>query len=55
MVTSDTLGAQKPDSFDAPKADSAPATPVKTCMETCCKTFVERDSDRTTADGIKRL
>lgn len=55
IVTSDTLGAQKPDSFDAPDAGRAPVTPVKTCMETCCKTFVERGSDQVTADGVKRL
>lgn len=55
MVTSDALGAQKPDSFDARDAGRAPATPVKTAMETCCKTFVERGPDRVTADGIKRL
>lgn len=55
MVTSDAMGDGMPDSFDAPQASRAPATPVNTCMETCCKTFVSRDNQAKTVDGVNRL
>ena len=55
MVTSDAVGDSMPDSFDAPQASQSPATPVNTCMETCCKTFVSRDNQAKTVDGVNRL
>jgi hypothetical protein len=52
MVTSDKTGSTMPDSFDAPQASNASQTPVSSCMETCCKTFVQTGSGYTNADGI---
>jgi hypothetical protein len=52
MVTSDSLGSTMPDSFDAPQASTAGETPVNSCMETCCKTFVHTNSTTKNADGI---
>lgn len=43
-----------PDSFDAPQASTAPETPVNSCMETCCKTFVQAGSGNIDVDGIYR-
>jgi hypothetical protein len=52
MVTSDSLGNTTPDSFDAPQASTAEETPVNSCMETCCKTFVHANSAAKNADSI---
>jgi hypothetical protein len=52
MVTSDSLGSTMPDSFDAPQASIAQETPVNSCMQTCCKTFVEANSPNIREDSI---
>lgn len=44
MVTSDQVGATKPDRYDHAMAMGAPQTPVDDCTSSCCKTFVEKDS-----------
>lgn len=54
MITSDTIGDTMGDNFDAPKASTAPQTPVASCMETCCKTFVASDNAAKNADGVYR-
>lgn len=52
MVTSDQVGESAPDSFDAPQASTASPTPVNSCMSTCCKTFVESNSQKINQDGV---
>ncbi|HHY14683.1 MAG TPA: DUF1540 domain-containing protein [Firmicutes bacterium] len=52
MITADTVGYEMPDSFDAPQASQAPASPVDSCMETCCKTFTPKDSTHIEDDGV---
>lgn len=52
MVTSDSMGNDLPDSFDAPQASTADTTPCSSCMETCCKTFVEKGSSAIESDGV---
>lgn len=52
MVTSDSLGSTMPDSFDAPQASIAQETPVNSCMQTCCKTFVDANSTKIREDSI---
>lgn len=54
MITADRMGDTMPDSFDAPQASTAPETPVNSCMETCCKTFVSSNSQALQADGVYR-
>ena len=54
LITSDQVGASEPDSFDAPVASNMQGTPVQQCMETCCKTFLHRDSDQLHADDVAR-
>lgn len=55
MVTADTMGATAPDTFDAPEYSQFQATPVNTCMDTCCKTFVEKGSGKEKADRVKKM
>ncbi len=55
MVTSDSVGSAKPDSYDAKMAATAPQTPVQACVDTCCKTFVPSNSPDTSADSIQRM
>lgn len=52
LVTADAVGASQPDSFDAPQAANAAATPCGSCMETCCKTFVEKGSGDYQMDNV---
>ncbi len=52
MITSDQVGYDEPDSFDAPQASLAPPSPVESCMETCCKTFVMKGSPHIEDDGV---
>lgn len=54
LVASDDFGADNPDSVDAPMASRIEPTPVNTCMETCCKTFVDKGSKDIKADGVFR-
>jgi len=55
MVMSDSLADKTPDTIDAPKAATFNPTPASTCMETCCKTFVSKGSDKPYVDGVKRM
>lgn len=52
IVTSDSVGDQYPDSMDAPQAQQFSPTPVGTCMETCCKTFISEGSGKEKVDGV---
>jgi len=52
LITSDAVGRQEPESFDAPVAQSMARTPVHKCMETCCKTFMSKDSRNKYADDV---
>lgn len=52
VVTSDTIADQLPDKIDAPKATQIQQTPVDTCMDSCCKTFVAKGSDKINVDGV---
>lgn len=54
LVTSDKTGDTMGDSFDAFQASTASVTPVSSCMETCCKSFVPQGSGKEQADGITR-
>lgn len=55
MVTSDSMGAQAPDHFDAPDYQSFQQTPVDTCMQTCCKTFAPSGRGAENFDGVRRI
>ncbi len=55
LVTADSMAVQKPDNWDAFQASAAPGTPVNNAMETCCKSFVEKNSENIHADGVHRM
>ena len=52
FVVSDSLGAEMPDTYDVMQASTAPATPSETCMETCCKSFVHKNSGQKNVDSV---
>lgn len=54
FVMSDSLADRLPDTVDALQASTVNATPASTCMETCCKTFVDKNSKAIRADGVIR-
>ncbi len=54
MITSDSSANQYPDRLDATQTTQFPPTPVQSCMESCCKTFVPANSRQINADGIRR-
>lgn len=46
LITSDEVGAELPDSYDYEQTESIVQqfgeTSAESCMDTCCKTFVEK-------------
>lgn len=54
LVTADSFANQAPDAVDARQGGTLSATPVNTCMETACKTFIHKDAPQATirADGV---
>jgi hypothetical protein len=55
VVTSDSFGTSMPDRIDATQASTINATPAGSCMETCCKTFVEQGSKNINVDGVTKI
>lgn len=55
MITSDDMGDFAPDSLDALDHNKFEETPVETCMETCCKTFVDKGYEDEKDDGIMKM
>ncbi len=55
LVASDQFGSEQPDRLDATSAKQLEPTVTQDCMSTCCKTFVEKGSDKITDDSIKRM
>lgn len=53
LVSADSWAAQAKDSIDAPKHGEVPQMHANSCMETCCKTFVNK-SDQINVDGVTR-
>ena len=54
LITSDKVGNTYGDSFDAGQASTMQSTPVNSCMESCCKTFVDKNSTQINVDGIQK-
>ncbi len=54
LVSSDRVGDTTPHLMNALQAGDFPHTPVSSCMETCCKTFVTREEDAR-AEGVKKM
>lgn len=54
MVTSDSFGASQPEEVDARQSKTLSTTPVDSCMDTCCKTFITKEGN-TKVDGIRKM
>lgn len=55
FITSDQFGDTQPDNVDALQASTAPQTPVNSGMDSCCKTFVDKNAtDKHGVDGIMK-
>lgn len=52
LVTSDEMSNNLPDSIDAPMANQVTQTPVGKSAESCCKTFVNKQSFKQNMDGV---
>jgi len=55
IVVNDAFGAQQPDHVDHNMAKQITPTPVQSCMETCCKTFVEKGASNTSVDNTYKI
>jgi len=55
LVTTDSFGASQPDNVDCNMAAQLTPTQAGQCMATCCKTYVQKGSNKITADSITRL
>lgn len=54
MVTADAWAEPAAESMDASQHMDIPTSMANTCMDTCCKTFVSKDSSQTDVDGVTR-
>lgn len=52
LVTSDQIGATQPDQLDAGQSSTIQGTPVNSCMESCCKSFVSKNAPEANVDGV---
>lgn len=55
LVATDNFRANQPDQIDATMASRLTAESAGTCMATCCKSYVPKESKETTVDGIKKM
>lgn len=55
LVTTDNFGASQPDSIDATMAAQLSPSKAGECMETCCKTYVQKGSNKIKADSITKM
>lgn len=54
LVASDTFGSTQSDSVDYEMAAELEPVAATSCMETCCKSFVPKESDKVKVDGVKK-
>lgn len=54
LIAHDAMASEEGESVDAPMVDELENTPADKCMETCCKTFMSRDSGRRRQDDVSR-
>lgn len=55
LVATDNFGASQPDNVDANMAKQYTPQEAGTCMETCCKTYVPKNSGKITADKVTKM
>lgn len=52
MIAADSWAEQADASMDASQHMDVPTASAETCMDTCCKTFVAKNSSETDVDGV---
>lgn len=55
LVTTDKFGANQPDRIDCEMASELNPQKAGSCMETCCKSYVPKGSDKINVDGVKKM
>ncbi len=53
FVATDSWASEAPDNIDAPRHAQIPQMHANNCMETCCKTFVNK-KDKIKVDGVTK-
>jgi len=54
IIVSDSYASETPDNIDAPLHQSIQPVNAADCMDTCCKTFVPRGTNKINVDGVTR-
>lgn len=54
LVTSDMMAKTLPQEINAPLAAQVTQTPVGDKVESCCKTFIQKNAYQQNADGVLR-
>lgn len=55
LVATDNFGAEEPDHVDCSVAKQLTPESAGTCMDTCCKTYVQKGSNKIKADNVKKM
>ncbi|KJS88148.1 MAG: hypothetical protein JM58_01855 [Peptococcaceae bacterium BICA1-8] len=55
LVTTDKFGANQPENVDASMSNQLTAQSAGSCMETCCKSYIPKGSNKITQDGINKI
>ncbi|KAF1085390.1 hypothetical protein SPSYN_01527 [Sporotomaculum syntrophicum] len=55
LVANDSFASKQQDSIDATMAKQLTPASADSCMSTCCKTFVHKNSDQISADSIYKM
>lgn len=55
LIATDQFGASQPEEIDAQMASQLTPETAGTCMETCCKSYIPKNSQNVSADGVKKM
>lgn len=55
LVTTDNFGVNQPDRVDVNMVTQLTPQGAGTCMDTCCKTYVSKDSKQINNDSVQKM
>ncbi|MBS3969236.1 MAG: DUF1540 domain-containing protein [Clostridia bacterium] len=55
LVATDQFGASQPEQVDAQMAMKLTPETAGNCMETCCKSYIPKNSNFTSSDSVKKM
>lgn len=55
LVATDKFGAEEPDHVDCSATQQLSPESAGTCMDTCCKTYVSKGSNKITTDSVQKM